>query len=144
MSVNLTGRTALVTGAASGFGRTIALGLLEAGARVALTDISEAHLKGVSGEVRQYGRQAIILVSDLGDPSDVRRLVASTVDSLGHIDILVNNAGMTSGAIRRDFVTNPIRFWEVTEEQSQKFFEVNAIRSEEHTSELQSLMRISY
>src|SRR3546814_16744754 len=34
---------------------------------------------------------------------------------------------MTSGAIRRDFVTNPIRFWEVTEEQSQKFFEVNAI-----------------
>src|SRR3546814_6446058 len=89
---------------------------------------------------------------------------------------------MTSGAIRRDFVTNPIRFWEVTEEQSQKFFEVNAIapftiaaslvpemmrrkwcriinvttsldnmlrpgmvgRSEEHTSELQSLMRISY
>src|SRR3546814_19905846 len=73
MSVNLTGRTALVTGAASGFGRTIALGLLEAGARVALTDISEAHLKGVSGEVRQYGRQAIILVSDLGDPSDVRR-----------------------------------------------------------------------
>src|SRR3546814_5989369 len=109
--------------------------------------------------------------SDL--PSDVRRLVASTVDSLGHIDILVNNAGMTSGAIRRDFVTNPIRFWEVTEEQSQKFFEVNAIapftiaaslvpemmrrkwgriingptsldnRSEEHTSELQSLLRTS-
>src|SRR3546814_13066693 len=127
MSVNLTGRTALVTGAASGFGRTIALGLLEAGARVALTDISEAHLKGVSGEVRQYGRQAIILVSDLGDPSDVRRLVASTVDSLVHIAILVNNAGMTSGAIRRVFVTNPISFWEVKEEQSKQFFKVNAI-----------------
>src|SRR3546814_19263214 len=91
MSVNLTGRTALVTGAASGFGRTIALGLLEAGARVALTDISEAHLKGVTGEVRIYGRQAIILVSDLGDHSDVRRLVAPTVDSLGHIVILVTH-----------------------------------------------------
>src|SRR3546814_14378981 len=108
MSVNLTGRTALVTGASSGFGRTIALGLLEAGARVALTDISEANLKGVSGEIRQYGRQAIILVSDLGNPSDVRRLVASTVDSLRHIHILVNNAGMTSGAIARDLFLNPI------------------------------------
>src|SRR3546814_13541696 len=100
MSVNLTGRTALVTGAASGFGRTIALGLLEADARVALTDLSEAHLKGVSGEVRQYGRQAIIMVSDLGEPSDVRRLVASTVDHLGPLHTLVNTPGMTSGAIR--------------------------------------------
>src|SRR3546814_7227189 len=129
MSVVLTGRSAHLTGAAVCLGRTIVLGLLEAGARVALTDISEAHLKGVSGEVRQYGRQAIILVSDLGDPSDVRRLVASTVDSLGHIDILVNNAGMTSGAIRRDLVTHPIPFWEVKEEQSQKFLWVTTERA---------------
>jgi len=85
VSEDLTGRVALVTGAASGIGRAVAAGLLADGARVAGLDINEEGLTATEGLLR--------IVGDVADPAVVEKAVAQTVASFGRIDILFNNAG---------------------------------------------------
>lgn len=90
---DLTGMTALVTGASGGIGSAIAAALAEQGARVALSGTREEALAEVAGRI---GGDAAILACNLGDAAAVEALVPQAVDALGgKLDILVNNAGVT-------------------------------------------------
>ncbi len=84
-------------------------------------------LERVAQEVEKYGDHAVVLPADLADPDDLRRLHDDVREKLGSPDILVNNAGIGAGLIRRDFVRNPVRFWEWDEEHLQQIFQVNAL-----------------
>ena len=89
---DLSGMTALVTGASGGIGSAIAKALVAQGARVALSGTREEALKAVAAEI---GGDAVILPCNLGDPQAVDGLIPRAVEALGKIDILVNNAGVT-------------------------------------------------
>src|SRR3954469_11618302 len=96
MSFDLTGKTALVTGASRGIGRAIALGYSAAGADLALVARDAGTLDEVRGAGEAAGRKAIVLPTDVTDRDAVRRMVDDAVAALGHVDIVVNNAGGTS------------------------------------------------
>ena len=93
---DLTGRTALVTGASRGIGRALAVGLARAGADVALSARDEALLREVAGEVEALGRRAAVLPADVTDAEACVRLAGQAVEALGQVDVLVNNAGGSS------------------------------------------------
>ncbi|MFC5702567.1 2-dehydro-3-deoxy-D-gluconate 5-dehydrogenase KduD [Cohnella faecalis] len=90
---DLTGRTAIVTGAGRGLGRAIAAGLAEAGADVALVT-NRTPADEAKREIEALGRKAIVLQADVGDRAKLAGLVEETVVQLGRLDILVNNAGI--------------------------------------------------
>ncbi|HLZ09738.1 MAG TPA: SDR family NAD(P)-dependent oxidoreductase, partial [Chloroflexota bacterium] len=87
-------QTALVTGAARGIGRAVAIGLARAGANVCVSDIDVAGAERVAGEIQSLGRRAIAAAGDVGADSGRRAMVAATKEALGPIDILINNAGV--------------------------------------------------
>jgi 3-oxoacyl-[acyl-carrier protein] reductase len=89
---DLTGMTALVTGASGGIGSAIARALAGQGARVALSGTREAALRGVAEGI---GNDSVVLPADLGDSGAVDGLVPRAVEAMGKLDILVNNAGIT-------------------------------------------------
>jgi 3-oxoacyl-[acyl-carrier protein] reductase len=95
--MDLTGRTALVTGSARGIGQAIALKLAEVGADVVVNDIEAAAepLENVAAEIRAMNRKSLAVTADVSSTEDVNRLVETAVSTLGKIDILVNNAGVT-------------------------------------------------
>jgi NAD(P)-dependent dehydrogenase (short-subunit alcohol dehydrogenase family) len=90
---DLSGRTALVTGAARGLGRAIALALAEAGADVALGLRDVSRDEGLAEEIRSLGRRALPLQMDVGELDQIEAAVAQAVEELGGVDLLVNNAG---------------------------------------------------
>lgn len=94
--IELTGKTALVTGASRGIGRAIAVGFAEAGADVALAARDESRLDAVRAEVEAHGRKAVVFPTDVTDVEAVRRMVDGAVGALGQLDVVVNNAGGTS------------------------------------------------
>ncbi len=90
---DLTGKTAVVTGAGRGLGEAIAIGLAQAGADVALVTNSTPADK-TAAAVRALGRKAITIQADVSDRSNLAGIIERTVSELGRIDILVNNAGI--------------------------------------------------
>lgn len=89
---DLTGMTALVTGASGGIGSAIARALVGQGAKVALSGTREEALKAIAAEI---GGETVILPCNLSDAAAVDALVPQAVEALGGLDILVNNAGVT-------------------------------------------------
>lgn len=96
MTFDLTGRSALVTGASRGIGRAVAVGLAAAGADVVLSGRDLAALEQTRQDVEATGRRAVVLPADVTDPQACVRLVEDAVAVLGHLDVLVNNAGGSS------------------------------------------------
>ena len=92
--MNLEGRVALVTGAAQGIGRAIALALAEVGADIAGGDVALEKLQGVAKEIEALGRKTLALHLDVSSPNSVKEAVDKTLEAFGKIDILVNNAGI--------------------------------------------------
>jgi 3-oxoacyl-[acyl-carrier protein] reductase len=90
--MKLQGKVAIVTGAASGFGRAIAELFAREGARVAIADINE---QGARAVATQFGNSALPLRCDVSHRADVEVMVAAAADAFGGVDILVNNAGTT-------------------------------------------------
>lgn len=88
---DISGKTALVTGASSGIGRAVARVLAAQGVRVALTGRSEARLNELSAEL---GQEHPVIVADLSKPADVDCMIAEAEESLGQIDIFHANAGL--------------------------------------------------
>lgn len=95
---DLTGKTALVTGASRGLGRAMALALAEAGCDVALNARTEAGLQEVFGAIKKLGHKAVVVPGDVSDEEEVQRVVEGAVKGLGRIDILLNNAGLWEGS----------------------------------------------
>ena len=91
---NLSGKKALVTGAAVGIGRGYAIALAQAGADVAIVDIDEKTGRKTADEVRSLGRNSLFICCDVTDEQQVENMVAATVDAFGRLDIGVNNAGI--------------------------------------------------
>jgi len=93
---SLEGKTALVVGARRNMGKGFALGLAEAGADVAVTDVNleSGQLQAVADEIQQMGRNSLALKADISSQEEVRRLVESVVKEFGTIDILMNVAVM--------------------------------------------------
>ena len=89
---DLTGRSALVTGASGGIGGAIAKALHDQGATIALTGRNEDALQKVASVL---GERAHVLVADLSDSDAVNGLIGTANDAMGGLDILVNNAGLT-------------------------------------------------
>lgn len=91
---DLTGRTALVTGASRGIGAALATALASAGADVAITARDAASLANTQAAIEALGRRAIPLALDVTDVAAIRATVDAAATALGGLDILVNNAGM--------------------------------------------------
>jgi 3-oxoacyl-[acyl-carrier protein] reductase len=93
---DLTGMTALVTGAAGGIGSAISHALARQGARLALSGTNPSKLRSFREELNDtYGHDHVEITCDLSNTEQVEHLVPATIDTLGKIDILVNNAGIT-------------------------------------------------
>jgi 7-alpha-hydroxysteroid dehydrogenase len=88
-------RVAIVTGAGQGIGRGIAVGLAEAGADVVLAARTETDLEEVATLVRDGGRRALVVPTDVTEAAALERLVERTIAEFGRLDVLVNNAGGT-------------------------------------------------
>lgn len=96
VTIDLTGKTALVTGASSGLGRHFAGVLAKAGARVALAARRTDALAETRAAIEAAGGSAVVVAMDVTDPASVTAAVGEAWDALGRIDILVNNAGVTA------------------------------------------------
>jgi NAD(P)-dependent dehydrogenase (short-subunit alcohol dehydrogenase family) len=99
--LSLDGKVAMVTGAASGIGRGIAIRLAEMGALVAVLDIDDIKGRACAAEIEEQGGAAVFLNCDVRSAAECRRAVETVVKRSGKIDILCNCAGV---AIRKDIV----------------------------------------
>ncbi|MBY5988389.1 3-oxoacyl-[acyl-carrier-protein] reductase [Roseovarius atlanticus] len=109
---DLTGKTALVTGASGGIGGEIARALHKAGATVGLSGTRVEPLEALAGEL---GERAHVLPCNLSDPEAVDALPKQAVEAMGSVDILVNNAGITRDQI----------FMRMSDEEWQSVIDVN-------------------
>ncbi|WIR17910.1 SDR family oxidoreductase [Bordetella pertussis] len=93
--MRLNGKTAIVTGAGSGFGEGIAAAFAREGAKVAVADINEAGGQRVAAAINAAGGQAVFVRADVSDNAAVANLLAATLKAFDGLDIVVNNAGTT-------------------------------------------------
>ncbi|MEE9612547.1 MAG: SDR family NAD(P)-dependent oxidoreductase [Desulfatiglandales bacterium] len=106
-SFGLEDQVAIVTGASQGIGRTLSIGLAEAGVHVALVSRNQSALEEVASEIEALGRKALALPTDLRDVSQIRAMASQVHEAFGKIDILINNAAWT----------DTVEALEVTEEE---------------------------
>jgi NAD(P)-dependent dehydrogenase (short-subunit alcohol dehydrogenase family) len=106
---NLSGKVGVVTGAASGIGRAIALALAERGADLAICDVDEAGLKQTEEAAAALGRRVLAMRVDVARSEELAELAERTFAELGRADVLVNNAGIGVGG---PFVEVPLSAWD--------------------------------
>jgi NAD(P)-dependent dehydrogenase (short-subunit alcohol dehydrogenase family) len=94
MDKDLQGKTALVTGAASGIGQAIAVLYGQHGANVMLSDVNETLGLAVTEQVKATGVNARFFKADVGDPAQCQQLVQETISAFGQLDMACNNAGI--------------------------------------------------
>ena len=119
-------KVAIVTGAASGLGRAMALGLVESGMDVVAVDRNVTALAAMAPATGGTPGSVLPLPADLTQPEAFDRIVAAALEKFGRIDVLINNAGIGQASVRADQRRNPIRFWEATPDQWSRFLAVNA------------------
>jgi 3-oxoacyl-[acyl-carrier protein] reductase len=115
MDLGLREKVAIVTGGSRGIGRSIALGLADEGARVAISARGEEQLVEATRELRSRGVEAIGVAGDMTAAADIERLVHDTIAAFGGVDILVNNVGGGPGG----------RFVDLTDDDFTQAFQVN-------------------
>jgi 2-deoxy-D-gluconate 3-dehydrogenase len=98
---DLTGKTAIVTGASTGLGKGMSLGLAEAGADLVLVDYVVS--TETAEEIKAMGRKAITIVADLMNIGPIQSIVNETIRTFGKVDVLVNNAGIIRRTPAIDF-----------------------------------------
>src|SRR4051812_22630472 len=90
---DLSGRVALVSGAAQGMGRAMAIGFAEAGADVMITDLNEPGVQATAKHITGLGRRAVPVTYDVTDIEQIRAMFAQLDNEFGRIDVLGNVAG---------------------------------------------------
>lgn len=95
VTADLSGRTAVVTGASSGIGRAIAERLGGSGAHVVLCGRTETAMKEAAARIDDAGGSARVTIADIRDPAAVQELVGAAIEATGRLDIMVNNAGVS-------------------------------------------------
>jgi NAD(P)-dependent dehydrogenase (short-subunit alcohol dehydrogenase family) len=93
--MDLSGKSAIITGGGKGIGRTIALTYAKAGANISIPDVDIDTAKRTAVEVKELGQKGIAIKADVSIEEEVDALVKETLETFGRIDILVNNAGIT-------------------------------------------------
>lgn len=93
--IDLTGKTAVVTGGARGIGKAIVLRLAGAGADVVVSDIDGTGAEATAAEVKALGRRSLAVQGDISSMSDAEALIEAAMAAMGRVDIFVNNAGIT-------------------------------------------------
>jgi NAD(P)-dependent dehydrogenase (short-subunit alcohol dehydrogenase family) len=101
-SRDLKGKVAVVLGASRNIGRTLSLGLANAGADVVVASRSVGDLETLAQEIRGMGRKALVQPVDVTKSSDIRKMAEAAVADFGRIDILVNNAGININKLALD------------------------------------------
>ena len=109
MKTDNTGRIALVTGAGSGIGRAVALGLLDDGFRVVLAGRRAEPLQTLAAEVASRGQTALAVPTNVCDPASVQALFDTIERNFGRLDLLFNNAGVNAPAVPLDEL--PLENW---------------------------------
>lgn len=113
--MKLTGKTALITGAAQGIGLAIARAMAEAGAGVALCDINDVKVAASADQLRKEGHNVLAGRVDVTDLSSIKEMIQATADYFGELDIVVNSAGILSSSQVQD----------ITEDEWDKILAVN-------------------
>ncbi len=93
--MRLEGKVAIVTGAASGNGRGIALRLAEEGAKIVVADINESGSQETISLIEGVGSKAVFAAIDVTSAADIQKMVNTATEAFGQLDILVNNAGIS-------------------------------------------------
>ncbi len=120
----LAGRVAVVTGGATGIGRSIAAKFADEGCSVAIADINTKEAGETLSQVRNRGSEGLALECDITDSDKVRNMVDEVISTFGKIDILVNNAGAGSLGVGEEWPT-ALGVASVTEEKWDKIVAVN-------------------
>lgn len=121
MSLELSGKTAIVTGAGGGIGQAIALALASEGARVVVNDLRLEAAEATLEKIRAAGGEGLAVDGDVSKGTDVQRLVEAAMDRFSRLDILINNAGISPKTPSGDRV--PVL--EMDEEQWDRVMAVN-------------------
>src|SRR5580698_11293102 len=93
--LDLSGKVAVVVGGSSGIGRTIALGLAQAGADVVASGRRIDLVKALADEIESLGRRSLRVTCDVADRESLEKLFRACVEAFGKFDIMVNAAGIT-------------------------------------------------
>ena len=105
---DLTGRVSIVTGAAMGLGKAMAMALAEAGSAIVIMDINEDKATGTIAEIKKKGVDALFIHGDVTSPDDTARVAQEVSETFQRIDVLVNNAGI---CIHEDAENVPYEDW---------------------------------
>lgn len=101
--LDLAGKVAVVVGGSSGIGRTLALGLAEAGADVVSSARRQELVNTLADEIEELGRKSLRVTCDVSDRASLHNLLNACVEKFGKVDILVNAAGITKRAPTLDY-----------------------------------------
>jgi 3-oxoacyl-[acyl-carrier protein] reductase len=118
-------KVAVITGAAHGIGQTLAVAFASEGADLSLWDIDAGGLEETAQDIRQIGRQALSLKSDVTRGGDVAAAVESTLARFGRIDILVNSAALKMSFIIPREQRTSYHFWDIDPERWRRLLDVN-------------------
>ena len=109
-AINLTGKTAVVTGAGRGLGLAYAMALAGAGAAVVVNDVDEAAAEQAVRAVRGAGGRAVAVAGPVGPTDTAQRLVATAFDEFDGLDVLVTNAGVLRDRVLWKMSDEPVLF----------------------------------
>lgn len=108
-------KVTVITGASSGIGRAAAYEFARKGARTVLASRRAEELENIRADLEKEGIRALIVPTDVTDPSQIKRLFSAAMEQFGRVDVLVNNAGV---GLMGSFTETPV-------EDARKMFEVN-------------------